>query len=82
MILEVVIVILVSIPSVIYAFRKIKKMKMGCCSCEQDVDENVVDNQQTEKLSLLQMLVAKFTPRRQATQQSLPTVIESTNLSV
>jgi hypothetical protein len=69
MIIEIVIVCLVSIPGIIYAFRKIKKAKMGCCSCEQvvDVEENKNESQQeniTEKLSLMQILVQKFTPRK------------------
>lgn len=70
MIIEIIIVVLVSIPSIIYAFRKIKKAKVGCCSCEQDVQpDNQQENQQenvAEKLSLMQMLIQKFTPRRNA----------------
>jgi len=68
MILEIVIVCLVSIPSIIYAFRKIKKAKMGCCSCEQDVEADTKNENQpeniAEKMSLIQMLIQKFTPRK------------------
>jgi len=73
MILEIVIVVLVSIPSIIYAFRRIKKARMGCCSCEQEVDEEKVGENQNqpenvaEKLSLMQMLINKFTPRKAST---------------
>ena len=79
MIIEIVIVVLVSIPSIIYAFRKIKKAKVGCCSCEQDVQpDNQQENQPenvAEKLSLMQMLIQKFTPRRNAAVvQSKPDV--------
>ena len=79
MIIEIVIVVLVSIPSIIYAFRKIRKAKVGCCSCEQDVQpDNQQENQQenvAEKLSLMQMLMQKFTPRRNAAVvQSKPDV--------
>ncbi len=76
MILEIVIVCLVSIPSIIYAFRKIKKARMGCCSCEQDVQEDKMENQNqpenvAEKLSLMQMLINKFTPRKQLSPQNI-----------
>lgn len=74
MIIEIVIVVLVSIPGIIYAFRKIRKVKACCCSCEQEVDiEKQPDGQQenqqenvAEKISLMQMLIQKFTPRRNA----------------
>ena len=68
MIIEIVIVVLVSIPSIVYAFRKIKKAKVGCCSCEQDVQpDNQQENQPenvAEKLSLIQSLINRFTPRK------------------
>ena len=68
MIIEIVIVCLVSIPSIVYAFRKIKKAKVGCCSCEQDVSQNEQQSQipenEAEKLSLIQTLINRFTPRK------------------
>ena len=68
MIIEIVIVVLVSIPSIIYAFRKIRKVKACCCSCEQDVQpDNQQENQPentAEKLSLMQTLINRFTPRK------------------
>lgn len=66
MIIEIVIVCLVSIPSIVYAFRKIKKAKVGCCSCEQDVSQNEQSQPENvdEKLSLIQTLINRFTPRK------------------
>jgi uncharacterized membrane protein len=68
MILEIVIVILVSIPSIIYAFRKIKKVKSCCCTCEQDsepekINENRNQSNETTQ-TLMQYLINKFTPRK------------------
>ena len=77
MIIEIVIVVLVSIPSIIYAFRKIRKAKIGCCSCEQDVQpdgqQEVQPENVAEKISLMQMLIQKFTPRK----SSSATVVQS-----
>ena len=67
MIIEIIIVCIVSIPTIIYAFRRIKKVKSCCCSCEQSAEEQVdktQPNSDSVNSTLMQYLINKFTPRK------------------